>query len=263
MTTSMTTDVNCFIGSYPFRHVPHPDPDVLVRVLEREGVRDAWVGHLPSAFHRDPHHGNDELYRALEPHRAVLHPVPTIRPDWPAWDDAIARASDQGAPAVRAYPPQWGLSPDDGRMKGLAARCSELGLVLVLTTRFEDLRQRHRMDTAGDLTAAAVRAIARSDAGAEILVTAAGADLISEIHWGLTPDERSRMSYDISWIWGPPEDHLADLLRTIGPQHFVYGSGWPLRLVQTPRANLDLLPPDLRATELLTAEALLQRAKKH
>ena len=26
-------DVNAFIGPYPFRYVPHPDPEVLVRVL--------------------------------------------------------------------------------------------------------------------------------------------------------------------------------------------------------------------------------------
>ena len=255
------TDVNCFIGSYPFRHVPHPDPDMLVRVLEREGVHDAWVGHLPSAFHRDPSHGNDALYRALKPHRDVLHPVPAVRPDWPGWQEQVIEAQAQGAPAVRAYPPQWGLSADDGRMKAFASRCAELGLVLVLTTRFEDLRQRHRMDSAGDLTAAAVRAIARSGVGAEILVTSAGADLIKEIHWGLTAEERARISYDISWIWGPPEDHLAELLRTIGAQHFVYGSGWPLRLVQTPRANLDLLPDDLRDVALLSGGALTRRAK--
>lgn len=254
-------DVNCFIGPYPFRHLPHPEPDVLVRVLEREGIHGAWVGHLPSAFHRDPRHGNAELYRALEPHRETLHPVPTIRPDWPAWGDQVEEAVERGAPAVRAYPQQWGLSPEDGRLKGLAARCAEHGLVLVLTTRFEDLRQRHPMDVAGDLGAAAVRALARSDAGAEILLTAAGADLIREVHWGLTPDERLRVSYDISWIWGPPEDHLADLISTIGAQHFVFGSGWPLRLIQTPRANLDLLPDGFDGSMLATGESLLARAR--
>ncbi|MHB1225550.1 MAG: hypothetical protein ACYC2G_16100, partial [Gemmatimonadaceae bacterium] len=51
-------DVSAFIGAYPFRHVPHPDPEVLVRVCAREGIAESWVGHLPSAFHRDPSHGN-------------------------------------------------------------------------------------------------------------------------------------------------------------------------------------------------------------
>ena len=45
-------DVNTFIGPYPYRYVPHPDPEILVRVLEREEIGGAWVGHLPSAFWR-------------------------------------------------------------------------------------------------------------------------------------------------------------------------------------------------------------------
>lgn len=255
-------DVNAFIGAYPFRHVPHPEPEVLVRVLEREGLTGAWVGHLPSAFHRDPAHGNAELYAKLAPHAGVLRPVPTIRPDWPRWDEQLEKAIERGAPAIRAYPAQWGLSADDGRMKGLAARCAERGLVLILTVRFEDLRQRHRLDTAGDLSAAAIRAVARSDAGAQVLVTSAGRELIEEVHWGLTADEQSRMAYDISWLWGPPEDHLAHLLRTVGPEHFMYGTCWPLRLTQTPRANLALLPPDLSAGELLSADELSHRASQ-
>jgi len=47
-------DVNTFVGPYPFRHVPHPTPDALLRVLDREKLEGAWVGHLPSAYYRDP-----------------------------------------------------------------------------------------------------------------------------------------------------------------------------------------------------------------
>ena len=53
------------------------------------------------------------------------------------------------------------------------------------------------------------------------------------------------MYWDISWIWGPPEDELALLLRTVGAGRFVYGTAWPLRLAQTPRASLALLPDDV------------------
>jgi len=107
-------DVNTLIGPYPFREVPHPDPDALVRVLDREGIEGAWVGHLPSAFHRDPTAGNAALFDALRPFRGRLRPVPAIRPDWPNWTGALGAARDQGAPAVRAYPPQWGLAPGGG-----------------------------------------------------------------------------------------------------------------------------------------------------
>jgi hypothetical protein len=246
-------DVNALIGPYPFRHVPHPDPEVLVRVLDRESIERAWVGHLPSAFYRDPTPGNAELRKRLEPFRERLLPVPTIRPDWPRWHRALDDAASMGAPAIRAYPPQWGLGPHDGRMLELANAAGERGLALLLTVRFEDLRQRHAMDTAGDLTAAAVRALARAGERVRLVVTAASREMIEEVHWGLTAEEQRRVFWDISWVWGPPEDHLAKLFRTIGSRRFVFGTQWPLRLTQTPRANLNLLPRDVFDAQLCSA----------
>ena len=252
----MTIDVDTFIGSYPFRELPHPDPDVLVRVLDREEIERAWVGHLPSAFHRDPTPGNAVLLRALERFSARLQPVPCIRPEWPRWEHAVRDAATAGAPAIRAYPPQWGLGPHDTGMRELAIAAGERGMALVLTVRFEDLRQRHWMDAAGDLTAAAVRDLARASEAVKLVVTAAGRDMIEEVHWGLTPEEQRRVYWDIAWIWGPPEDHLAKLFRTVGAERFVYGTQWPLRLTQNPRANLELLPEDLRDARMADASAL-------
>ena len=254
-------DCNALIGPYPYRYLPHPDPEILVKVLEREGLSGAWVGHLPSAFYRDPTPGNAVLLTALAPHAGVLYPVPTIRPDWPRGRLSLEQAAAAGAPAVRAYPPQWALGPHDPSMLALARACGELGVVLVLTVRFEDLRQRHVHDVAGDLQAAAVRALARASANARILVTAAGREMIEEVHWGLTPDEQARVYWDISWIWGPPEDHLAKLFASIGPSRFVYGTHWPLRLAQTPRANLDLLPADDFEGRLADAASIAREAR--
>jgi predicted TIM-barrel fold metal-dependent hydrolase len=258
----MTTDVNTLIGSYPFRHVPHPDPDALVRVLDREEIARAWVGHLPSAFYRDPNAGNAELLAALAPHANRLLPVPTIRPDWPQWHRALSDARSAGAPAVRAYPPQWGMGPHDGAMRELAIAAGEQGLAVLLTVRFEDLRQRHPVDGAGDLSAAAIRSLARAGDAVRIVVTAAGREMIEEVHWGLTETEQRRVFWDISWIWGPPEDHLAKLFRTVGSSRFVFGSQWPLRLVQTPRANLDLLPEEIRGAELASASTICRAAAR-
>ena len=43
---------------------------------------------------------------------------------------------------------------------------------------------------------------------------------------------------------------------SIGPGRFVFGTQWPLRLSQAPRANLDLLPPDLTGAQLADPERL-------
>ncbi len=248
--STAAVDVSALIGSYPFREIPHPEAGTLVGVLDREGIDRAWVGHLPSAFHRDPRKGNESLYRELKAHRSRLDPAPAIRPDWPGWERELARAVDEGARSIRAYPTHWGLGPDHTALTDLARACAKVGLPLVLTVRFEDVRQRHTIDVAGDLPAATVRGLARARTQARIVVIAAGRAMIEEIHWGLTPFERELVWYDTSWIWGPPEDDFGHLLRTVGANRFVYGTGWPLRLAQLSRANLALLPPDLAGIPL-------------
>lgn len=249
-------DVNALIGPYPFRFLPHPDPEVLVRVLERERIAAAWVGHLPSAFHRDPAAGNALLYTALAPHAPTLKPVPTIRPDWPDWQRAVGVAKEAGAPAVRVYPAHWQMSPGDARLAELALACGDARMAVLLTVRFEDLRQRHPLDVAGDLQAATVRSLARAGDRVRLIVTAAGREFIEEVHWGLTPAEQRRVVWDFSWVWGPPEDHLAKLFRSIGSDRFVFGTQWPLRLTQNPRANLELLPDDLSQAPLADPDRL-------
>lgn len=237
-------DCAAYIGPYPFRQLPHPDPEVLVRVLAREGLSGAWVGYLPAAWQRDPAPGNDALFAALAAH-PTLRPAPVVRPDWPRWEQTLRDVVARGAVAVRAYPMHWGMGPHDANMRALALACADMGIPLVLTVRFEDLRQRSALDVAGDLSAAHVRPLARAGAAVRLVVLGAGRELLEETHWGLTPEEQGRVHWDFAWIWGPPEDHLAHLFRTIGPERFVYGTHWPLRLVQNSRAGLDLLPVDL------------------
>lgn len=251
-------DVAAYVGSYPFRHLPHPDPDVLVRELERERLAGAWVGFLPSVWQRDPAPGNTALFAALEPY-PTLRPAPIVRPDWPQWERTLKEALDRGAAAIRAYPMHWGMGPYDPSMRELALACGAVGVPLLLTTRFEDLRQRSPLDVASDLTAAHVRALARADASVRLVVTGAGREMLEETHWGLTPAEQGRVHWDFAWIWGPPEDHLAHLFRTVGAERFVYGTHWPLRLTQNPRANLDLLPAELRDASITDASTLAFR----
>jgi hypothetical protein len=263
MTASLIdTDISAWIGSYPFRALPHPDASVLVRVLEREQIRQAWVGALPSAWHRDPEAANTWLYAQLQPFADVLHPAPTVRPDWPGSEALLDDAVTRGAPAVRAYPMQLGISATAAHWTSLAVACGARGVVLQLTVRFEDLRQRHPMDTASDLTAAHIRAAVRSDRRVHVIVSGAGKELIEETHWSLTPDEQSRLFWDWAWVWGPPEDHFRGLLDTIGAARFVFGGYWPLRLIQAPTATATLSRLTLPADTFATGTAISAAARR-
>jgi predicted TIM-barrel fold metal-dependent hydrolase len=244
----MRIDVNAFLGAYPYRRVPGTSVDALLRAMTRTEIDAAWVSHLPSLFWRQPMEGNAWLYETVA-RESRLKPVPAVHPGLAGWDAALGEAADRGAPVVRCDPLHYGLDPGGPEMRVLAAACAAAGLPLLMAVRLEDGRQRHPNDATAELPAAAVRSLVRSDRGVRLVITHADRGFIEEVHFGSTPEEAARLWWDVSWVWGPPEDHLATLLGTIGVDRFVFGTGQPLRIPEAGVAKLDLLdlPPDQRA----------------
>jgi hypothetical protein len=248
----MRIDVNSFLGAYPFRRVPGTSPDALLRAMERVAIDQAWVSHLPSVFWREPAAGNAWLYATAEQYRG-LRPVPAVHPGLPGWETEVSGARATGAPAVRCDPTYYGLDPVGWEMRALAGVCSAEDVPLLLSVRLEDSRQRHPNDRAGELPPWAVRTLVRVDPAVRLIVTHADRGFIEEVHFGSTPEESARIWWDICWIWGPPEDHLQTLLRTIGVGRFLFGTGQPLRIPEASIAKMDLL--DLTAEQRVAIES--------
>lgn len=236
----MRVDVNSFIGSFPFRRVAGGTAGELREAMGRLGVDRAWVSHLSAIYWRDPTEGNEELYR-LAAADASLLPVPAVHPGLPGWEAVLVEAGRRQAPAVRVDPTFYGLDPIGADMRALVRAAGERGVRVVMAVRLEDGRQRHPHDSAPELAPWAIRALIRADPRLRLLVTHADRELIEQVHWGATPAESSRILWDISWIWGPPEDHLEHLLRTVGAERFCFGTGMPLRIPENSAAKLDLL----------------------
>jgi hypothetical protein len=239
----MRIDVNTYIGAYPWRRVPGTSPDAVLAAMDRAGVDEAWVSHLPGLFWKDPTEGNAFLL-GVGRHERRLRPVLAVHPLLANWRDVLERARDAGAVAVRADPTFYGIEPAGAAMLALAEACGEAGVPLVTAVRLEDVRGRHPNDRADDLPPWAARRLLRAHPSLRLLVTNADRGFVEEVHFGSTPDEARRCWWDIAWIWGPPEDQLQLLLRTVGGERFVLGSGQPLRIPETPIARLDLLDLD-------------------
>jgi uncharacterized protein len=248
----MRLDVNAFLGAYPFRRVPGTSPDGLLRAMDRVAADQAWVSHLPGIFWRDPTAGNPWLYETVR-HQDRFKPVPAVHPGLAGWQRVLGEAKAAGAPAVRCDPTYYGIDPVGPDMRELSEGCAAQGLPLMLAVRLEDGRQRHPNDRASELPPWAVRTLIRSDPALRLIVTHADRGFIEEVHFGSTPEESGRIWWDICWIWGPPEDHLSTLLRTIGVERFVFGTGQPLRLPESSVAKLDLL--DLTAEHRAAIES--------
>jgi hypothetical protein len=235
------TDHNAMVGAYPFRALPDPTPRQLAIDMERLGIALAWVGHVPSIWYRDCAAGNDELFALLDGFRETLLPVPAINPLWPGWETELDRARRERCPAVRTWPSHYGFSSAGSAMAELTAACAESGIVLTLAIRLEDGRQRSRLDAAADLIGPDIRHAVRAHPDVQLLVAGADRAIVEEVHWGSTPDESARIRWDISWIWGAPDDHLGHLFRTVGRERFVFGTHFPFRLPENAIAKMDLV----------------------
>jgi predicted TIM-barrel fold metal-dependent hydrolase len=243
----MRIDVNSFLGSYPYRRVPGTSPEALLRAMDRVGVDLAWVSHLPGIFWRDPAEGNPWLYDTVRRYER-FRPVPAIHPGVSGWKAVIGEARKAGAPSVRCDPTYYGIDPSGSSMQDLARACSAEDMPILMAVRLEDARQRHPNDRAAELPPWSVRQLVRTDPNVRLIITHADRPFIEEVHFGSTPEESRRIWWDICWIWGPPEEHLETLLRTIGPERFLFGTGQPLRIPENSKAKLDLLDltPDQR-----------------
>lgn len=242
------TDVATYLGSFPFRPARDLTAEGLLRHMDRLRIDGAWVGTLTSILHQDPAPANGVLYAATRAHRDRLLPVPTINPEQAAWQDDLNRALEAGAPAVRMYPGYQGIAETGPEMRVAVVAAASAGLPVVVTVRFEDSRQRHPLDSAAEPTAGGVRTLIRTDEQVRLLVSHADRPFIEETHFGLTPSEQARLLWDIAWVWGPPEDHLTHVVRSVGPERFALGTGLPLRLGEVAFARLELagLPDEIR-----------------
>jgi hypothetical protein len=245
-------DVNGWIGEYPWHGRPRWTARELIEELAYSSTTELWLSHLGSAFGRDCAAGNIELYSAADAD-ARLRPVPTIDPTLSDWRDALDVAAGQKTPAVRYDPALRGLDPASDAVCSLLAACAERGMPLMMAVRLEDLRQRDPDDAAADLPASAVRRLVRSNPDAKLIITHADRETIEQVHFGSTPAEARRLLWDISWIWGPPEDHLQLLFRTVGIDRFAFGTAVPLRLAENSIAKLDLLELDVESRQRVCA----------
>lgn len=135
-------DTHVYLFPFPFRRVPHDEPEQLVACLKRHGVSAAWAGSFDALLHKDIASANARLWETC---RRVgddlLVPCGTVNPTIPNWQKELQRCvQDYQMPMIRVFPGYHGYSldaPEVGRLLGSAA---EAGLAVQIVVEMEDIR---------------------------------------------------------------------------------------------------------------------------
>ncbi len=244
------TDLNAWLGSYPFRSVT-ATPALLLARMDRFGIARAAVSSIEASYHRNAQPANDRLFADTEEHRDRLIPLPTVSPTYPKWEQDLARCLDAGARGIRLAPQIQGYRLNGPVGTALVEAIVSAGLPVFIPHRIEDIRERHWMDPGSDLEFDVIadvieqfpeatfvvnnaRGISRSELWRRQNVRDANwfVDLsLAEIHYGLHWDMTNNCD-------------LAVMIEEGGAGHFVFGTHQPFSYVASALVKLATLGVD-------------------
>jgi uncharacterized protein len=236
-------DVNAHIGNWPFRPLPYTDAETLLSRMDAMGIERAAVAHSHGILYRNPQRANEELFEAVGRHGDRLVPVATLNPFYIDAIRDLRRCRDElGMKALRLVPPYHGYALAAPEALAFAEAARGLGMTVLVPFRVEDLRQRHRLDADRNTPLDDLLAFARALPGLNMVGT----------QYSLSADAKTvealqaapGLHFDITRMRNSVPPHLADLVRQVGGDRFLFGTGMPFLVPEVSLVRLSLLEDD-------------------
>jgi predicted TIM-barrel fold metal-dependent hydrolase len=212
-------------------------------------IEKAVVSSLHSVFYSDAHSGNEELARWVHPHCDRLIACATLNPAYPGCAQDLRQCCEEwGMRGLRLFPAHHRFSLASAECHELVAAATERGLHVAIPSRLEDRRQRHWMDTVGEVKLSEIAELARACPRAEIVVLEA----IGVENSPFVRDSSlagARVRFEFSRMATVLQQTIPLLLERLGAQRLVFGSGAPLKIPGPAVLKLELLkvPAEVKA----------------
>jgi predicted TIM-barrel fold metal-dependent hydrolase len=241
----MSIDLHTYIGHYPFRELRGNTPQGLASYMDRFAIERAAVANLNGIFYRNTRPANEELAAAIKPFPGRFIPFAVINPTYPGWKHDLETCRGLGMKGLRIYPQYHDYTLSDPRLSELLDAAHGWNMPVAFTRWVEDPRQRSWMDTSKELPLDDIVAVVRDNPGTFLLLNAYIYPVKDEY---LRVFREAQVYFDTMFasvtIKGWSGYDLLALVKELGPERFLFGSGYPLRDPVSAQIRLDL------ATEL-------------
>lgn len=225
----MIIDTNAYLGHWATRQLRYNTPEGLLKLMDRAGIERACVSSASAILYKNSQSGNEELAEMIEAHRDRLIPFAVINPAYAGWQKDLKWCRDVlRAKGLRLYPTYHNYALRDSCCAELIKTASEMGLLISIPIRQVDYRQRHWLVNAPDVSLADIAALVAAHPKARfILLEGAGylgSDLVKR-----AKDLPANYWIEISRPDAVYTDEIGELLRTLGAERLVFGSGIPFK----------------------------------
>jgi uncharacterized protein len=219
------TDVNVYLGRWPFRRLPHDEPAPLVEKLRQKRVTQAWTGSFDGVFHKDVTAVNARLAEVCRRYGdGLLIPFGSINPLLPDWKGDLRRCvEDHRMPGVRLHPSYHGYRLDAPEFRELLEAAAEHRLVVQIAVRMEDARTQHPLARVEAVDPTPLRGSLADLPALRVMLLNSQRDLRPDVIDTLAAT--GQVSFDIAMLEGV--GGIEQLLKTVALEQIAFGSYLP------------------------------------
>ena len=235
----MIIDVNAYLGHFAFRRLRHNTADSLLNLMDSKKIDRAVVSSASAITYRNPQSANEDLATDVESHRDRLIPFAVINPAYAGWqaDLKICRY-ELSMSGLRLYPKWHGYKLSDPNCLEMMQTAAEYGMVLSIPLRVEDHRQRSWLVDVPDLSLDEVSEAVKACPMAKFM-------LLNGIGYAKSPLARSDWSsnyvIEISRLSALLDNEFGQLMRSVGSDRLVFGTGMPFSYPEPALLKLEVL----------------------
>jgi predicted TIM-barrel fold metal-dependent hydrolase len=239
--TTLIIDVNAYLGHFAFRRLRNNTAGSLLKLMDSRGIDRAVVSSASAITYRNAQSGNEEVDGEVKAYRDRLVPFAVINPTYAGWEDDLKTCHEHfGMRGLRLYPGWHNYRLSAHRCLGLVREAAARGMVVSIPMRVEDHRQRSWLVDVPDVPLDDVAALVRACPEARFLLLNGNGYVRSPLGRkdGALP---ANYRIEVSRLTALLDDELGALLKALGPDRVVFGTGMPFSYPDAALLKLEVL----------------------